>query len=112
MRCEYLMRKNLGAGIGELTAFVASQESSGEQLQLETPGVIPLTSSRALKRRIDTLKLGKEENLVLGTIRRLHEDGRIELNLGVLTSDLLNVADTVGFVEGVCASYKVAISEN
>ena len=108
MRRKNLMGQNLGPGIGELTAFVASQESSGEHLQLEAPGIIPLAARCTLKRRVDTLKLGKKENLVFGTIRRLHEDRRVEFDLGMLATNFLNMANTVMLVEFIRAANKIA----
>src|SRR6267142_4984699 len=112
MRGEDLMRQNFGAGVGKLAAFVAGEKARRRHLQLKPPRLVPFTLCRTIKRRINALKLLQMENLILGAIRRLHEDRRIKLNLRLLAANLLDVADTVGLVEIVRAANESTFSHH
>src|SRR6266545_4908828 len=104
---EDLMGQYLSARIGKLTAFIAGEKTRSRRLQFKSPRLVPFTSRRAIKGRINALELPQMENLILGTIRRLHEDGRIKLDLRLLAANLLDVANAVGFVEVVRAANEV-----
>jgi len=102
------VRQNLGAGVRELTALVARQEPGREQFSLKAPGLVPIATLGAVKRRIDALRLLHLEQVVLGPVRGLHEHGRVELDFDDAVLHLLYAADAEGRKHRIQAADKVA----
>jgi hypothetical protein len=108
---EDLVRQDLGAGVAELAALVAGEEPRRLHLQLEPPRLFPFAARRPLQRRLDALHFGEVEDLVLRAVGRRHEDGGVELHLGLVGAHLHDAADAIGLVHGVRAADAGAFGE-
>ena len=73
-------------------------------LQFEAPRLVPQAARCPFQRRLHALHFGGVEDLILGTVRRRHEDGRVELDLGLVAARLHHPADAVGAVQGARAA--------
>src|SRR5690242_18477914 len=89
------MRKNFGAGIRELTAFIQRKKAGRHLAQVELPGFIPMIGFGQFEWSGANLKLGKGKDIVDGTVWRPGKDARVEFNLGLVISDLLNAANAM-----------------